>query len=180
MKIREVLRKKFVLIIIGILFLVFCFSGFILFKRNSIDKLIIKDVVKPYGETVSINDFLKKDINGVSTDIDLDGIKDIGSYEIKIKVCYFEYTAHLKIYDSVINKIVLRDLTIYIDEDLPTINDFIVSDVDLSLYKYDELSIKKELGTQDVLIKIYDEYDNVFSGVSKLNIIEDEDAPVFT
>ena len=180
MKIREVLRKKFVLIIIGILFLVFCFSGFILFERNSIDKLIIKDVVKPYGETVSINDFLKEDINGVSTDADLDGIKDIGSYEIKIKVWYFEYTVNLKIYDSVINKIVLRDLTIYIDEDLPTISDFIVSDIDLSLYKHDELSIKKELGTQDVLIKIYDEYDNVFSGVSKLNIIEDEDAPVFT
>lgn len=67
----------------------------------------------------------------------------------------------------------------YIDEELPSIKDFIVNDVDLSLYKYDELSLKKELGTQEVLIKIYDNYDNKFEGSTKLTIIEDIEGPVF-
>lgn len=31
-------------------------------KRINIDKLIIKEVIKPYGETITINDFLKEDI----------------------------------------------------------------------------------------------------------------------
>ena len=51
-----------------------------------------------------------------------------------------------------------------IDEELPSIKDFIVNDIDLSLYKYDELLLKKELGTQEVLIKIYDNYNNKFEG----------------
>ena len=61
----------------------------------------------------------------------------------------------------------------YIDEELPSIKDFIVNDIDLSLYKYDELLLKKELGTQEVLIKIYDNYNNKFEGNTKLTIPED-------
>ena len=151
-----------------------------MFKRNSINKLIIKEVNKPYGETITINDFLKEDLDDVSCSVDLGSIKDIGTYDIKIKVGHFKFTSHLKIYDSIINKIELKDLTIYIDEELPTIKDFIINDIDLSMYKYEELSLKKELGVQDVLIKIYDEYGNFFNGTSKLTIIEDKDAPVFT
>lgn len=167
-------------IIIGILILRFCFALFVMFKRNSINKLIIKEVNKPYGETITINDFLKEDLDDVSCSVDLGSIKDIGTYDIKIKVGHFKFTSHLKIYDSIINKIELKDLTIYIDEELPTIKDFIINDIDLSMYKYEELSLKKELGVQDVLIKIYDEYGNFFNGTSKLTIIEDKDAPVFT
>lgn len=33
----------------------------------------------------------------------------------------------------------------YIDEELPSIKDFIVNDIDLSLYKYDELLLKKRV-----------------------------------
>ena len=176
----KVFSKKIVFIIIGILILCFCFALFVMFKRNSIDKLVIKEVNKPYGETITINDFLKENLDDVSCSVDLGSIKDIGTYDIKIKVGHFKFTSHLKIYDSIINRIELKDLTIYIDEELPTIKDFIINDIDFSVYKYEELSLKKELGVQDVLIKIYDEYGNFFNGTSKLTIIEDKDAPVFT
>ena len=56
----------------------------------------------------------------------------------------------------------------------------IVNDIDLSLYKYDELLLKKELGTQEVLIKIYDNYNNKFEGNTKLTILEDTESPVFS
>ena len=149
-------------------------------RRIHIDKLIIKEVIKPYGETVTINDFLKEDIKNVKCDQDLEKIKEIGNYEIKIIVDNNEYISKLIIYDNVIDKIELKEVTMYIDEDLPSIKDFIVNDIDLSLYKYDDLSLKKELGTQEVLIKIYDNYNNKFEGSTKLTIIEDTEGPVFS
>lgn len=111
--------------------------------RNSIDKLIIKEVIKPYGEVVTINDFLKEDIKNAKCNQDLDSIKDIGNYEIKIIVGKNEYTSNLIIYENILDKIELKEITTYIDAELPTIKDFIVNDIDLSLYKYDELSLKK-------------------------------------
>ena len=148
--------------------------------RNNIDKLIIKEVIKPYGEVVTINDFLKEDIKNAKCNQDLDSIKDIGNYEIKIIVGKNEYTSNLIIYENILDKIELKEITTYIDAELPTIKDFIVNDIDLSLYKYDELSLKKELGTQDVLIKIYDDYNNKFEESTKLTIIEDKEGPVFS
>lgn len=146
-------KKSWILIII----VLFCISLSILLlnivKRINIDKLIIKEVIKPYGETITINDFLKEDIKNVKCDQDLENIKEIGNYEIKIIVDNNEYISKLIIYDNVIDKIELKEVTMYIDEELPSIKDFIVNDIDLSLYKYDELLLKKELGTQEVLIK---------------------------
>ena len=172
-------KKSWILIII----VLFCISLSILLlnivKRINIDKLIIKEVIKPYGETITINDFLKEDIKNVKCDQDLENIKEIGNYEIKIIVDNNEYISKLIIYDNVIDKIELKEVTMYIDEELPSIKDFIVNDIDLSLYKYDELLLKKELGTQEVLIKIYDNY-NKFEGNTKLTIIEDTESPVFS
>ena len=58
-------KKSWILIII----VLFCISLSILLlnivKRINIDKLIIKEVIKPYGETITINDFLKEDIKNV-------------------------------------------------------------------------------------------------------------------
>lgn len=149
-------------------------------KRINIDKLIIKEVIKSYGETITINDFLKEDIKNVKCDQDLENIKEIGNYEIKIIVDNNEYISKLIIYNNVIDKIELKEVTMYIDEELPSIKDFIVNDIDLSLYKYDELLLKKELGTQEVLIKIYDNYNNKFEGNTKLTIPEDTESPVFS
>ena len=79
-------KKSWILIII----ILFCIGLSILLlnivKRINIDKLIIKEVIKPYGETITINDFLKEDIKNVKCDQDLENIKEIGNYEIKIIV----------------------------------------------------------------------------------------------
>ena len=156
-------KKSWILIII----ILFCIGLSILLlnivKRINIDKLIIKE-----------------DIKNVKCDQDLENIKEIGNYEIKIIVDNNEYISKLIIYNNVIDKIELKEVTMYIDEELPSIKDFIVNDIDLSLYKYDELLLKKELGTQEVLIKIYDNYNNKFEGNTKLTISEDTESPVFS
>lgn len=156
-------KKSWILIII----ILFCIGLSILLlnivKRINIDKLIIKE-----------------DIKNVKCDQDLENIKEIGNYEIKIIVDNNEYISKLIIYNNVIDKIELKEVTMSIDEELPSIKDFIVNDIDLSLYKYDELLLKKELGTQEVLIKIYDNYNNKFEGNTKLTIPEDTESPVFS
>ena len=79
-------KRSWILIVI----ILFCIGLSILLlnivKRTNIDKLIIKEVIKPYGETITINDFLKEDIKNVKCDQDLENIKEIGNYEIKIIV----------------------------------------------------------------------------------------------
>lgn len=156
-------KRSWILIII----ILFCIGLSILLlnivKRINIDKLIIKE-----------------DIKNVKCDQDLENIKEIGNYEIKIIVDNNEYISKLIIYENVIDKIELKEVTMYIDEELPSIKDFIVNDIDLFLYKYDELLLKKELGTQEVLIKIYDNYNNKFEGNTKLTIPEDTESPLFS
>lgn len=121
-------KKSWILIII----ILFCIGLSILLlnivKRINIDKLIIKE-----------------DIKNVKCDQDLENIKEIGNYEIKIIVDNNEYISKLIIYNNVIDKIELKEVTMYIDEELPSIKDFIVNDIDLSLYKYDELLLKKRV-----------------------------------
>lgn len=117
---------------ISIIIILFCIGLSILLlnivKRINIDKLIIKE-----------------DIKNVKCDQDLENIKEIGNYEIKIIVDNNEYISKLIIYNNVIDKIELKEVTMYIDEELPSIKDFIVNDIDLSLYKYDELLLKKRV-----------------------------------
>ena len=174
------MKKKYYLLIVVVLSCIgLSYILLNIIEKYNISNLIIKEVVKPYGEIVTINDFLKEDIKNVKCNQDLDTIKDIGNYEIKISVGNNEYSSNLIIYEDILDKLELKEITTYIDEELPTIKDFIVNDIDLSLYKYDELSLKKELGTQDVLINIYDNYNNKFEGSTKLTIIEDIDGPVF-
>ena len=84
-------KKSWILIII----ILFCIGLYILLlnivKRINIDKLIIKE-----------------DIKNVKCDQDLENIKEIGNYEIKIIVDNNEYISKLIIYNNVIDKIELK------------------------------------------------------------------------
>ena len=97
----------------AIIIILFCIGLSILLlnivKRINIDKLIIKE-----------------DIKNVKCDQDLENIKEIGNYEIKIIVDNNEYISKLIIYNNVIDKIELKEVTMSIDEELPSIKDFIV------------------------------------------------------
>ena len=162
------MKEKYIILILIILFyLELSYILLNIIQKNNINNLIIKEVAKLYGETITINDFLKENI------------KDIGNYKINIKVGKNEYTSNLITYDNFIDKIALKEVTMYIDEELPTIKDFIVNDIDTNYFKYDDFNLTKELGTQEVFIKIYDNYNNKFEGVTKLTIIEDKEPPLF-
>ena len=101
-------KKSWILIIIILLCIGLSILLLNIVKRINIDKLIIKEVIKPYGETITINDFLKEDIKNVKCNQDLENIKEIGNYEIKIIVDNNEYISKLIIYNNVIDKIELK------------------------------------------------------------------------
>lgn len=87
-------KKSWILIII----ILFCIGLSILLlnivKRINIDKLIIKEVIKPYGETITINDFLKEDIKNVKCDQDLENMALeflVGSKNIRCRISSGEF-----------------------------------------------------------------------------------------
>lgn len=173
--------KKRIFILIIIIFLCLSFSYILLniINKNNSNKLVNKEVIKPYGEEITINDFLKEDLKDVKSNIDLNSLKEVGTYEIIITINNKDFSTNLIIYNPLKNIIELKEITIYVDEELPTIKDFISNDIDLSNYEYEELSLNKEIGTQDILIKIYNNYDK-FEGTTKLTIIEDKEPPIFS
>ena len=101
-------KRYWILIVIIILCIGISILLLNIIKKNNIHKLIIKEVIKPYGEIITINDFLKEDIKNVKCNQDLENIKEIGNYEIKIIVDNNEYISKLIIYDNVIDKIELK------------------------------------------------------------------------
>ena len=101
-------KRYWILIVIIILCIGISILLLNIIKKNNIHKLIIKEVIKPYGEIITINDFLKEDIKNVRCDQDLENIKEIGNYEIKIIVDNNEYISKLIIYENVIDKIELK------------------------------------------------------------------------
>lgn len=88
-------KRYWILIVIIVLCIGISILLLNIVKRNNTHKLIIKEVIKPYGEIITINDFLKEDIKNVRCDQDLENIKDIGDYEIKIIVDNREYISKL-------------------------------------------------------------------------------------
>ena len=147
-------KKSWILIII----ILFCIGLSILLlnivKRINIDKLIIKE-----------------DIKNVKCDQDLENIKEIGNYEIKIIVDNNEYISKLIIYDNVIDKIELKEVTMSIDEELPSIKDFIVNDIDLQdralVTYYSDVVFKQHVNVKKDSIQPYEfSYAEFLNGIT--------------
>ena len=69
------MKKKYYLLIVVVLSCIgLSYILLNIIEKYNISKLIIKEVVKPYGEIVTINDFLKEDIKNVKCNQDLDTI----------------------------------------------------------------------------------------------------------
>lgn len=79
-------KRIFNLIIIILLCLSFSYILLNIINKNNSNKLINKEVIKPYGEEITINDFLKEDLKDVKSNIDLNSLKEVGTYEIIIKI----------------------------------------------------------------------------------------------
>lgn len=172
-------NKKIILTVLCFFLLLFvAFGSYIFYDYKEIEKRIHKNVVKEYGEEVGIYDLID-DKTQLSTDLSLNTLKDIGEYEVKVKVKYYTYRVKISILDTTSPIIEVQDLERYIDEDLPTAEDFIVSILDTSSYTIEPLSLEKKLGQQDVFITVRDIYQNESTMKATLTLKEDKEPPTF-
>ena len=172
--------NKKVLKVLGVVIIVLVIlSSCYAFFYFQIGRRINKDVIKEYGESISLSDLINDEKLMASTDIDLSALKEVGNYQVKLKVNIFTYSILVKIVDTTAPLIEVQDLEIYIDEELPTVEDFIVNVEDLSEYSMEPIVVEKKLGGQAVNIIVTDKYGNQANMDATLNIIEDKDPPVF-
>lgn len=142
-------------------------------------KGINKEIIKEYGESISLSDLVSDEKLSANTDIDLSSLKEVGNYKVKLKVNIFTYSVLIKIVDTTAPLIEVQNLEIYIDEELPTAEDFIVNIEDLSEYSVEPITIEKKLGSQIINIIVTDKYGNQANMEATLNINEDKEPPIF-
>lgn len=172
--------NKKVLKVLGVVIIVLVIlSSCYAFFYFQIGRRINKDVIKEYGESISLSDLINDEKLMASTDIDLSALKEVGNYQVKLKVNIFTYSILVKIVDTTAPLIEVQDLEIYIYEELPTVEEFIVNVEDLSEYSVEPIVVEKKLGSQAVNIIVTDKYGNQANMDAILNIIEDKDPPVF-
>lgn len=172
--------NKKALKVLGIVIIVLVILGscyaFFYFQMG---KGINKEIIKEYGESISLSELMSDEKLSASTAIDLSTLKEVGNYKVKLKVNIFTYSVLVKIVDTTAPLIEVQDLEIYIDEELPMAEAFIVNVEDLSEYSVEPITIEKKLGSQTVNIVVTDKYGNQANMEATLNIIEDNEPPIF-
>ena len=172
--------NKKMLKVLGVVIIVLVILGscyaFFYFQTS---KGINKEIIKEYGESISLSDLVSDEKLSANTDIDLSSLKEVGNYKVKLKVNIFTYSVLIKIADTTAPLIEVQNLEIYIDEELPTAEDFIVNIEDLSEYSVEPITIEKKLGSQIINIIVTDKYGNQANMEATLNINEDKEPPIF-
>ena len=176
-------KKKIILEIISVLILLSLIIVGLFFIFKSIHIQSIKDKIAPvieieYGNKVTINDlFLTDPPMNYKTTPDLETITSVGTHNIDITTSNTTFTVTVVIKDTTSPSVETQNLTKYIDEELPTAEDFILSISDLSEYQIEPLTITKTPGEQTVEIKVQDIYDNQTIKIATLTLLEDLTPP---
>lgn len=174
--------QKFIIVcFILLLLLVIAIVIYKVIVRKNIGSHINNEVVIEYGETVILNDILKtSDVENIRVVPELDTLKEVGDYAIKVTLNNETFDVKVSIKDTVSPNLEVQDVTKYIDEELPDVNDFIVFSSDLSEYEIVPVVLEKNLGTVDVEIVARDKYGNETKKNAKFTLIEDSEPPVFS
>lgn len=169
---------------ISAILLILCVIVFIcllpkILKRNDLMKKVKLEVIKELGADISLQDFLFEELENVSISDNLSSFTKVGEYNVKIILENESFESNLKIVDTTPPKIEVRDITLYIDEEMPKSQDFIVKIEELSDFIIEEISFEKVIGEQNIEIVVVDKYNNRGVATAKLIIKEDKEAPVF-
>lgn len=170
---KKKLIKKIILVllIIVIAFILF-FLGYKFYKRNSILKKINMDVSIEFGEELTLEYFLKDDFKKVKVSPKLDSIKKVGNYKVSLMVDNEKFTVKVHVKDTTAPVLTLKDVQIYLDEDLPKAEAFVEKAEDLSKVTLSMSKVQKVVGEHEVEITATDEYKNKSSKKAKLTILE--------
>ena len=168
------------LIVLSIVFGVII--GYRLTSRYNTYKNINSNVVIEYGEVLKLSDIIKNNYIGGSVKVSpsLDSITDIGKYNVNLIIHNESFDISVEVVDRTPPTLELKELSVYIDEDMPSVDDFIGMVNDLSEVTLNDIDIKKEVGVQNISITATDKYGNKTIKNTTLTIKEDKDAPVIS
>ena len=111
-------------------------------------------------------------------DIDKINNSNVGDYEIKVTVNDIEFTSKIIVRDTKAPDLVLKNITIYDDQQLPSKDSFIKSVKDASKYTVElKTSMTKKLGNQELTFEAVDEHNNKVTKKATLSIIKDTVGP---
>ena len=134
---------------------------------TSIDK--IEEIIKEETKMDLVNDISELDLSSV------------GTYQTLVTKKNKNKTINIKIVDTTAPELVVQDLEIYNDEEIPEMEKFIVSVSDLSAdVKTNIITTKEEKEYNEYTIEATDQYGNKTAKTVKLTIKEDVTGPVFS
>lgn len=175
---RKYCLKSLNIFIMLCIFIFICFIPKIL-KRNDLIKKVKNEVIKELGAVVTIEDFLYDEIDNVKINKDLSSFNQVGEYVVKITIENEDFESKLKIVDTVSPKIEVKEISVYIDEEMPKSQDFITKIEELSDFTIEEIECQKIIGEQQIEIVVIDKFNNRGSALATLIIKEDKEPPIF-
>lgn len=174
-------QKRLLIIILFICSLFLMISGYFLFHidKQSTD-FIRSHIYVEFGYPVTTKDvFVTKIEDDFEFSVPLDSLKDVGDYSLTVSIKKKKIPFEVHIIDSTDPVLEVHPLTIYLHEDLPTSEQFVTSCEDFNHCSYPELSLEKNVGTQNVSIIAMDDYGNKTIKQTTLTILESNDEIIF-
>ncbi len=170
----------FILIFICLIFI--CLIIYKSYIRNNISQNIRENIIIEYGEIITIDDILKgkNGTDKIKISPSLKTLTDVGKYKVELDLNGEKFMVTIEIKDTTPPTLEVKNLEIYIDEELPKADDFVVSLNDLSKATLEPIEIEKTLGTHEVKITAKDKYNNKTQKKANLKIKEDKEPPKFS
>lgn len=170
-----------IVVLIIILILISVFIGYTFYVRSDIAKNIKDKIVIEYGKDITLNDILKKNsYKKVKVSPNLKSLKKIGKHKVTLTIDDQKFEVIVTIKDTTPPTLEVKDLEVYIDEEMPRAKDFVVKVDDLSKVSLQKIEIQKTVGEQTVSIIAKDKYGNQTKKEAKLTIKEDKEPPTFS
>jgi len=176
------MKKSFKILVILLLLLLFSIGGYYglkFFKRKEMSEWFKSEVVLELGESISKEDLFLQNGDKAVVDFDFSLLNQVGEYKVKIVIDEEVFSSLIKVQDHVAPVVSVRDLSIYIDEEMPEAVDFVTKIDESSDFTIQDITIDKRLGEQDIEIVVIDKFGNQGSSIAKLTIKEDKDPPIF-
>ena len=177
---QRLIKKIILIVLIIVLILILAFLGYKFYKRSEILKKINDNIVIEYGEELTLEYILKDDFKNVKVEPKLSKVNSVGMHELVITIDGETFKVEVKIEDTTPPYLEVRDIQIYLDEDLPKVDEFVSKVQDFSKVDLKMSEIKKEVGEQEVEITASDKYNNKTSKKAKLKILEYKGSVKFT
>lgn len=174
---------------IFVVLILFCIIGFFSYQNfNKPNEIVENENISKtkefhfeYGEKISLKRiFPSLDEKDIVVSEDLSTLNKVGTYNLQVKIKEEEFLITLFIEDTQPPILSVQEVTMYIDEEIPSVFQFVSSCNDESTCILEISPFEKKLGTQEVEIIAKDKYENKIMSKTRITILEDKEAPVFS